>query len=119
VLGPGLFKIFTGGNSDTRLSADSSTVPSADSAWPASTVIVEKPHHSRLWNRNITTKPMLPKRGEVAWCDSFIGNEDTRFKPFLLLAITRMLVKSICPNTQWHSRLAEHLERFPEQHCVC
>ena len=73
-------------------------------------------HHSRLWNRNITTKPMLPKRGEVAWCDSFIGNEDTRFKPFLLLAITRMLVKSICPNTQWHTRLAGHLGRFPQQH---
>lgn len=73
-------------------------------------------HHSRLWNRNITSKPMLPKRGEIAWCDSFIGNEDTRFKPFLLLAIARMLVKSICPNTQWHIRLAEHLEQFPEQH---
>ena len=59
---------------------------------------------------------MLPKRGEIAWCDAFIDNEDTRFKPFLLLAITRTLVKSICPNTQWHTRLAEHLEQFPEQH---
>lgn len=71
-------------------------------------------HHSRLWNRNITSKPKLPKRGGIPWCDSFIGNEDTRFKPFLLLAITRMLVKSICPNTQWHNRLAEHLDQFPE-----
>ena len=73
-------------------------------------------HHSRLWNRNITSKPKLPKQGGIPWCDSFVGNEDTRFKPFLLLAITRMLVKSICPNTQWHSRLARHLEQFPEQH---
>lgn len=73
-------------------------------------------HHSRLWNRNITSKPKLPKRGELAWCDSFIDNEDTRFKPFLLLAITRTLVKSICPNTEWHKRLATHLEQFPEQH---
>jgi abortive infection bacteriophage resistance protein len=73
-------------------------------------------HHSRLWNRNITSKPKLPKRNEVMWCDSFINDEDTRFKPFLLLAITRMLVKAICPNTQWQSRLAEHLEQFPEQH---
>ena len=37
----------------------------------------------------------------------------TRFKLFLLLATTRMLVTSICPNTQWHNRLAEHLEQFP------
>ena len=73
-------------------------------------------HHSRLWNRNITSQPTLPERGEIVWCDAFIDNEDTRFKPFLLLAITRMLVKSICPNTQWHNRLAEHLESFPELH---
>lgn len=73
-------------------------------------------HHSRLWNRNITTKPKLPERGEIAWCDAFIDSESTRFKPFLLLAITRMLVKSICPETQWHQRLAEHLATFPEQH---
>ena len=73
-------------------------------------------HHSRLWNRNITSKPKLPKWGKLAWCDSFIDNEDTHFKPFLLLAITRTLVKSICPNTEWHERLAKHLEQFPEQH---
>ncbi|WP_209286246.1 Abi family protein [Marinobacterium alkalitolerans] len=73
-------------------------------------------HHSRLWNRNITSKPMLPKQGEIAWCDAFISDEDSHFKPFLLFAITRMLVKSICPNTEWHNRLAEHLEQFPEQH---
>ena len=45
-------------------------------------------HHSRVWNRNITSKPKLPKRGQMEWCDSFIDNEDTRFKPFLLVAIT-------------------------------
>ena len=73
-------------------------------------------HHSRLWNRNITSKPKLPQKGEIRWCDSFIEDEDTRFKPFLLLAITRMLTKAICPNTEWHHRLAECLEQFPEQH---
>lgn len=73
-------------------------------------------HHSRVWNRNITSKPKLPKRGQLEWCDSFIDNEDTRFKPFLLVAITRALVKSVCPNTQWHHRLAEHLAKFPVQH---
>lgn len=73
-------------------------------------------HHSRLWNRNITSKPMLPKQGDIPWFDSFIGTEDHGFKPFLLVSITRMLVKSICPRTEWHHRLADHLRQFPEQH---
>ncbi|EGN75240.1 abortive infection bacteriophage resistance protein [Idiomarina sp. A28L] len=73
-------------------------------------------HHSRLWNRNITSKPMLPQQGEISWCDYFIGTADYSFKPFLLLSITRMLVKSICPRTQWHKRVLEHLKEFPEQH---
>ncbi|WP_374972757.1 Abi family protein [Spongiibacter marinus] len=73
-------------------------------------------HHSRLWNRNITSKPKLPKRGGTDWCDAFIDDEETRFKPFLLLAITRMLVKAVCPNTQWHTRVADHLAKFPVQH---
>ncbi|MGM8849491.1 Abi family protein [Salinicola halophyticus] len=73
-------------------------------------------HHSRLWNRNITTKPKLPKRGEIDWCDVFLTGEDMRAKPFILIAITRMLVKSICPNTQWHQRLQAHLDTFPAQY---
>ncbi|WP_198949519.1 Abi family protein [Halovibrio salipaludis] len=73
-------------------------------------------HHSRLWNRNITSKPKLPQAGVLGWCDAFIEDEETRFKPFLLLAITRMLVKAVCPNTEWHQRVADHLDNFPEQH---
>ena len=37
-------------------------------------------------------------------------------KPFLVLAIVRHLVRVVCPNTQWHLRLREHLEQFPSQH---
>ena len=34
-------------------------------------------HHSRLWNRNITTQVKLPKPGEVPWCD-FLAKDDER-----------------------------------------
>ncbi|EGG99216.1 Abortive infection bacteriophage resistance protein [gamma proteobacterium IMCC2047] len=73
-------------------------------------------HHSRLWNRNIIDQPKLPKVGEIDWCDSFIGKPDLIAKSFLLLAITRHLVNVVCPNTQWHNRLEEHLDNFPTVH---
>ncbi|OLO09952.1 hypothetical protein BTW10_17365 [Chromohalobacter japonicus] len=39
-----------------------------------------------------------------------------RAKPFVLIAITRMLVKSICPNMQWHKRLQALLDAFTTQY---
>lgn len=71
-------------------------------------------HHSRVWNRNIVDQPKLPKKGEIDWCDEFIGKSDLIAKPFLLLAITRQLVKAICPNTEWHERIERHLSSFPK-----
>lgn len=73
-------------------------------------------HHSRLWNRNITTKPSIPKSDEATWYASFRGNEDLLSKPFLLMAITRQLMHCVCPNTEWHVRLQKHLLSFPNQH---
>lgn len=72
-------------------------------------------HHSRLWNRNIIDQPSLPKdTGIIHWCDDFIGKQDLIARPFLLLAITRHLIKVVCPNTQWHQRAKEHIEAFPQ-----
>lgn len=70
--------------------------------------------YSRPWKSFPEQLELLKSRGTVVTDD--IDNEDTRFKSFLLLAITRILVKSIYPNTQWHNRLAEHLGQFPQQH---
>lgn len=72
-------------------------------------------HHSRLWNRNVVEQPKLPKAGEIGWCDTFAGKNDLLAKPFLLLAICRHLVRQICPGTEWHLRLRQHLEAFPSQ----
>lgn len=73
-------------------------------------------HHSRLWNRNIIDQPKLTGRGEIDWCDDFIGKPDLIAKPFLLLAITRHLLNVICPNTSWDERLKTHLNNFPSSH---
>jgi abortive infection bacteriophage resistance protein len=73
-------------------------------------------HHSRLWNRNVADQPSLAGTDTIAWCRSFIGKEDLIAKPFLLLAICRHMVKIICPDTKWHTRLADHMLSFPAQH---
>lgn len=73
-------------------------------------------HHSRLWNRNVIDQPKLPELGEAVWCDAFIGKVDLIAKPFLLLAIARHMVKVVCPHTEWHMRLRQHLDKFPSQH---
>lgn len=71
-------------------------------------------HHSRLWNRNVIDQPKLPAKEQLEWCDYFIGKVDLTSKPFLLLAILRHLVKIICPNTEWHNRVKDHLYCFPD-----
>ncbi|MFV0511173.1 MAG: Abi family protein [Shewanella algae] len=72
-------------------------------------------HHSRLWNRNVTAQVKMPKRGEVTWCEQLEKDDERLAKPFVLLAITRHLLKVICPNTEWHIRLRDHLLAFPVQ----
>jgi abortive infection bacteriophage resistance protein len=72
-------------------------------------------HHSRLWNRNVVDQPKLPTPGTLAWCDTFAGKNDLLAKPFLLLSISRHMVRIICPGTEWHLRIAEHLRAFPVQ----
>ncbi|WP_186311963.1 Abi family protein [Marinobacter piscensis] len=73
-------------------------------------------HHSRLWNRNVVDQPSLAGTNNIPWCRSFAGKEDLIARPFLLLAICRHMVKTICPDTEWHNRLAEQMRSFPEQH---
>lgn len=72
-------------------------------------------HHSRLWNRNVVEQPKLPAQGAIAWCDEFAGKNDLLAKPFLLLSICRHMVRQICPGTEWHLRLSNHLQSFPAQ----
>lgn len=74
-------------------------------------------HHSRLWNRNMTDQPGLPThKGDIDWCDDFIGKADLIARPFLLLSIARHMIKVVCPRTEWHLRVQQHLQQFPLQH---
>jgi abortive infection bacteriophage resistance protein len=70
-------------------------------------------HHSRLWNRNLDVQPKMPS-GLYDWSDAFSGKQDLIARAFVAMAIIRHLAKKICPNTNWHYRVSEHLENFPE-----
>ena len=72
-------------------------------------------HHSRVWNRNMVSEPKMPSSGQPAWCMQFAGKPDLMAKPFVYLAIVRHMVEVICPGSQWHHRLADHLLDFPAQ----
>jgi abortive infection bacteriophage resistance protein len=72
-------------------------------------------HHSRLWNRNITANPKPPKQASKAWHHAVNNDRGLLAKPFVLLAISMDLLKSVCPNSQLPIRLIEHLQQFPVQ----
>ena len=72
-------------------------------------------HHSRLWNRNITSRPPKQTQGMDEWYSQLTANSDTLSRPFVLIAIVRYLMSAICPNSEWHIRIEQLLSSFPEQ----
>lgn len=71
-------------------------------------------HHSRLWNRNMADQPRLPKGNHPEWWQHFKNDQTLASKPFLLIAIVRHMMLGICPNTEWHLRISEHILNFPK-----
>lgn len=71
-------------------------------------------HHSRLWNRNIIDQPKLPPVGEVPWVAPFVGNAHALARCYLLLCITRHLLRTVNPHSTWPQRMKQHLQQFPQ-----
>lgn len=71
-------------------------------------------HHSRLWNRNIVDQPRLPSTTEHPWVTPFEANEHARARCFLLLRITRHLMRVINPRSSWPERMRAHFRAFPD-----
>lgn len=67
-------------------------------------------HHARLWNRDFTKTPMLPKRGETALLESLsvLPDSDRKlrklYNSFVLLAY---LMNKICGENHWKQRLIQ------------
>ena len=64
-------------------------------------------HHSRLWNRNMIGRPTLKGLADSEWKHL---SEDKIFPSFCLM---QLMLKKICPNSQWGNRFKKLLQEFP------
>ncbi|ODU49879.1 MAG: abortive phage resistance protein [Thiobacillus sp. SCN 63-374] len=71
-------------------------------------------HHSRLWNRNIVDQPKLPGAGELPWVTTFEKDAHARARCFLLLCMTRHLLRVVNPRSSWSTRMKAQLQAFPD-----
>lgn len=69
-------------------------------------------HHSRLWNRVLALKPMIPDiRHQPLWhAPQAVSNE----RVFVVLTLLRQLLSHTAPQTQWRERLYTLLDTYPE-----
>lgn len=70
-------------------------------------------HHARLWNRDFTKTPMLPRQGDQTLINSLFNLPDTDrrlrklYNTFVLLAY---LMNTICGENHWAMRLKELID---------
>jgi abortive infection bacteriophage resistance protein len=69
-------------------------------------------HHSRLWNRELGIKPLLPNKHKYPEWHVPVKIPQNRI--FGILTILRYLLRVIAPQSRWESRLLALLEEYPE-----
>lgn len=67
-------------------------------------------HHSRLWNRELGYKPMLPNRNK----DWIFPVQISSNKVFVILCMIKYLLNFIAPNSSWKKRFEDLLFRYPD-----
>ena len=68
-------------------------------------------HHSRLWNREIGVKPIIPRIGDYPEWHTPVKVENNRV--FSVLTICRHCLRRIAPQSRWSYRLHTLLDEFP------
>ena len=73
-------------------------------------------HHSRLWNRELSISPKLPKKG--GWPDIDDSMPSTQILPtrrvFVIILMLDCLLKQVSPDSLWLNRFHEFLGRYPD-----
>lgn len=67
-------------------------------------------HHSRLWNREIGTKPVIPNKLPEWNTPVAIGNS----RMFAVLTICKWSLDRIAPQSSWHQRFKALLDEYPD-----
>lgn len=75
-------------------------------------------HHSRLWNRELGTAPMVPRKPTGSWIAMPITLADPQVDPYtrlyLMLATLEYLLQAVNPTSTWHERLHDLMQRNPQ-----
>jgi abortive infection bacteriophage resistance protein len=69
-------------------------------------------HHSRLWNKELGIKPLLPNKHK--YLEWYVPVKIPQNRIFGILTILRYLLRVIAPQSRWESRLRALLEEYPE-----
>lgn len=67
-------------------------------------------HHSRLWNRELGYKPVIPAKNKT-WKTPFSIQNN---RVFAVLSVIRFLIYIIIPASKWDERFKDLLVDFPE-----
>lgn len=72
-------------------------------------------HHSRIWNRELSIVPKLPK--SQPWCSipAYIPTLEIqpRKRLFIVIAMLHHLMQQVAPNSSWLSRVEDLLLKYP------
>lgn len=69
-------------------------------------------HHSRLWNRELGVKPLLPNRHKYPQWYAPVAIPQNRI--FGILTILRHFLSVVAPQSKWERRLLDLLAEYPE-----
>ncbi len=69
-------------------------------------------HHSRLWNRELGIRPLVPDRRNAPEWHVPVTPDNRRM--FVVLTLLRWLLRRIAPQSRWADRLRELLKAYAE-----
>lgn len=68
-------------------------------------------HHSRLWNRELALKPLIPEeKHDARWHGNSPVSND---RVFVVLTLLHFVLRQVAPQTAWRDRLFALFDRFP------
>jgi abortive infection bacteriophage resistance protein len=70
-------------------------------------------HHSRLWNRGLTSQPKIPRVGEIVLLDHLHTNSVAYERLYGAVAIAGYMQSIINPHTSWKKQLIDLNVTFP------
>lgn len=74
-------------------------------------------HHSRTWNREFGSRPLVPRKAPARWPNLALPLADPEINSirrlYYLLVVIETLLRQINPSSTWHKRLYALLESHP------